>query len=143
MTNKEYYIDKILEVACDGYVIAFDNRINEITECSNLSCKYCKFGCMANANGCYCREARKKWMAEEYVESKVDWTKVAVDTPILVKNHLEEEWERRHFAKYEDGTVYAFTSGCTSWSSSYASTWGGNEVISWKYAKLYEEGGDN
>lgn len=63
----------------------------------------------------------------------VDWSKVAVDTPILVSKN-KTKWERRYFAKYKDGVVFAFRNGATSWSdNSYPSYW--------NYAKL--AGGDN
>ena len=63
----------------------------------------------------------------------VDWSKVAVDTPILVKSHDGESWEKRYFAFFEDGKVNAWMSGTTSWTA-YAA--GG--ATDWKYAKLAE-----
>lgn len=66
------------------------------------------------------------WKREE-----VDWTKVPVDTKVLVRNFKEEEWKRRYFAEYKDGMFYAFNNGLTSWSTS-------NE-ISWREYKLAEE----
>lgn len=66
-------------------------------------------------------------------EPEVDWSKVAVDTPILVKDFENENWLKRYFAKFENGKVYAWNDGRTSWSSTC-------DNISWKYAKLAEEG---
>lgn len=63
----------------------------------------------------------------------VDWSKVAVDTPILVKSHDGESWEKRYFAFFEDGKVNAWMSGTTSWTAYVA---GG--ATDWKYAKLAE-----
>ena len=63
----------------------------------------------------------------------VDWSKVAVDTPILVKNHDGEAWEKRYFAFFEDGNVYTWMGGTTSWTADIA---GG--ATDWKYAKLAE-----
>ena len=60
----------------------------------------------------------------------VDWSKVAVDTPIFVRSSIEEDWSRRHFAKYKDGKVCAWSYGKTSWSEETFSAW--------KYAKLAE-----
>ena len=34
-------------------------------------------------------------------EPEVDWSKVEVDTPILVRNTDNEEWNKRYFARYE------------------------------------------
>ena len=44
------------------------------------------------------------------------WDNVAVDTPIIVSCSGFTNL-RRHFAKYENGTVFFFTSGATSWSA--------------------------
>jgi len=38
----------------------------------------------------------------------VDWSKVEVDTPIFVRNSIEEVWKCRYFAMYENGEVYAW-----------------------------------
>lgn len=45
-----------------------------------------------------------------------DWSKVAVDTPIIV-NELFSVEVRRYFKEYKDGKVYYFGNGHTSWSS--------------------------
>lgn len=61
----------------------------------------------------------------------VDWSKVEVDTPILVKNRIEDVWNCRYFAKYEDGKVYTWCGGRTSWSNVIC-----YEPVNWKYAEL-------
>ena len=66
-------------------------------------------------------------------EPEIDWSRVSVDTPILVRNLENDDWLKRHFAKYENGIVYTWISGYTSWSTL------NNHTISWKYAKLAEE----
>lgn len=63
----------------------------------------------------------------------VDWSKVEVDTPIFVRNSIEEVWKCRYFAMYENGEVYAWQLGGTSWSNVIK-----NSPIAWKYAKLAE-----
>ena len=65
-------------------------------------------------------------------EEIVDWSKVPVDTKILVSDD-GERWTRRYFAKYENGRVYAFYDGATSFTGSNES------LLGWEYAKLYEE----
>lgn len=45
-----------------------------------------------------------------------DWSKVAVDTPVYVKLHKNSGWDKYHFAKYENGKVYCWLSGTTSWT---------------------------
>ena len=63
-------------------------------------------------------------------EPEVDWSKVAVDTPMLVKNSEDEEWRKRHFAKYKNGNVYTWNFGRTSWTEDC--------MTEWSYAKLAE-----
>nr|DAT52303.1 MAG TPA: hypothetical protein [Caudoviricetes sp.] len=63
----------------------------------------------------------------------VDWSKVKVDTPVLVKEHEQDNWEKRYFAYFKDGRVYAWLCGTTSWSTN-----NDEDVMSWNYAKLAE-----
>lgn len=63
----------------------------------------------------------------------IDWSKVPVDTPILVKNHDGESWEKRYFAFFKDGNIYAWMCGTTSWTADVA-----DGATDWKYAKLAE-----
>lgn len=67
-------------------------------------------------------------------EPEVDWSKVEVDTPILVRDNENKEWNKRHFAMYEDETLYAWSDGFTSWTVHR------NSMTKWKYAKLAEAG---
>ena len=62
----------------------------------------------------------------------VDWSKVPVDTPILVSND-NKEWIKRYFARYEDGNVYCWLNGKTSWTAICELSIG-----HWAYAKLAE-----
>lgn len=63
----------------------------------------------------------------------VDWSKAAVDTPILVKQNEQDEWEKRHFAYFKDERVYAWLCGATSWSADYE-----GDTTNWNFAKLAE-----
>lgn len=62
----------------------------------------------------------------------VDWSKVAVDTLVLVSND-NKEWTKRYFAKYEDGNVYCWLNGRTSWTALCELSIG-----HWGYTKLAE-----
>lgn len=64
----------------------------------------------------------------------VDWSKVAVDTPILVRDFEAQTWKKRYFAKVQNGTIYAWDGGATSWSTNNRVTC----IVSWAYAKLAE-----
>lgn len=63
----------------------------------------------------------------------VDWSKVKVDTPILV-SFDGCNWVKKYFAKVQNNTVYAFDNGATSWSVSNVEYC----VTPWIYAKLAE-----
>ena len=67
-------------------------------------------------------------------EHEIDWYKVAVDTPILVSDRKDATWCKRHFAKYEDGKVYAWDLGKTFWTTTAPT-----KITAWRYAKLAEE----
>ena len=129
MTNKEKYGKEILDIACTGDHVVMRKYDNVIVGCRKLGCLDCAF----NTHGKCCNDAIEKWANSEYVEPPVDWSKVAVDTPILVRDSEEAAWGKRHFAKYENGIVYAWSSGSTSWSVSAS----GN-MVGWKFAKLAE-----
>ena len=69
-------------------------------------------------------------------EEVMDWSKVPVDTKVLVSDD-GKEWSRRHFAKYEDGKVYCFNDGYTSFTiADYAYL---SNATPWEYCKLYQE----
>ena len=73
------------------------------------------------------------WLLEDYKEPETDWSKVEVDTPILVRSSDNKEWNKRYFAGYGDGYIYAWSDGCTSWTA-----YNNSDVTEWKYAKLAE-----
>lgn len=126
MTNREKFAEQILDIACGGSKIAVNKATLELTSCYKLACKNCLFS-FGNVD---CRDARKKWANSEYVEPPVDWSKVVVDTPILVRDNSFSKWGKRYFAKYENGIVYAWSNGTTSWS--------GDRCTAWELAKLPE-----
>lgn len=63
----------------------------------------------------------------------VDWGKVPVDTPILVKDDCDDKWEKAYFAKYEDEMIYAWNNGRTSFSARDK-----DDTFIWDRAKLAE-----
>ena len=98
--------------------------------CNNFVIPVIRKGCECLGSCEQCRMLQTLWLMEEYEEPETDWSKVEVDTPILVRTVEGAEWTKRHFAKYEDGMVYVWTNGKTSWT--------GADEIKWKYAKLAE-----
>lgn len=129
MLNKEKYANKIIELAANAGVFVLKN--GEPALCRETKCEDCDFN---KLNSCKCSEYKfREWLNSEYVEPPVDWSKVAVDTPILVRNSEEETWRKRYFAKYENETVYAWDGGKTSWSVGSKL-----RIFDWKMAKLAE-----
>ena len=127
MTNREKFAEQILDIACGGSKIAVSKATLEPIACYELECKDCLFNAHSYV---YCGDKTKKWANSKYVEPPIDWSKVAVDTPILVRDNIFSKWGKRYFAKYENGIVYAWSNGATSWS--------GDRCTPWKLAKLPE-----
>lgn len=105
----------------------------EIVCCGDINCNECLFQGSEVAN---CSQKAFKWADEEYKEPEIDWSKVPIDTPILVSND-KNIWVRRHFATpslpKDNYTVRTFVDGKTSWSSEER-----DFCERWRYAKLAE-----
>ena len=118
MKNYEKYADEIREYnginICSEFI---KPHILEADNCNGIDCQRCAM-------------LQMLWMLEDYKEPEVDWNKVEVDTPILVRCSEDGEWLRRHFAKYKCGAVYVWDNGSTSWT--------GDCVTAWNFAKLAE-----
>ena len=124
--NIEKYKDELIEMGVINLrKLAVIN--DKPVRCEN-QCKECDFG-----DKRYRKLHLKEWLFAEYEEPEVDWSKVKVDTPILVTSSEDEIYLKRYFAKFENGKVYAWQYGATSWTADneYA-------VNFWKYAKLAE-----
>ena len=121
MKNYEKYADEIK--GYDGFNFCRDfvkPHVLKSRGCTNTNCDQCKM-------------LQMLWLLEDYEEPETDWSKVEVDTPILVKFKEDKEWVKRHFAKYENGGVYAWKDSHTSWTSLH-----NDDVTFWSYAKLAE-----
>ena len=125
MKNYERYANEIRKEIgkdegkhfCSEFIMPY---ILKVDSCGDIPCHLCHM-------------LQTIWLLEDYEEPEepeVDWSKVEVDTPILVKNSEKGCWIRRYFAKYENGLVYAWNGGCTSWTE--------DRMRSWDYAKLAE-----
>ena len=128
MTNYEKYRDKIVKSIDDDDLCSkfIDPKVLKPMgkRCSDILCEYC-------------HALMSVWLMDEYKEPekpKVDWSKISVDTKIYVKDNIYNNWIKRYFARYEEGKIYAWDSGHTSWIADDE-----NCATSWKYAKLAEE----
>ena len=121
MKNYEKYAEEIREYKginiCSEFI---KPHILEADNCNGIDCQRCVMIQMI-------------WLLEDYKEPSVDWSKVKVDTPILVRGSEDGDWLRRHFAKYENGIVYTWKDGLTSWTVLHD-----EDVTTWKFAKLAE-----
>lgn len=121
MKNYEKYADEIREYKGNIFCLDFVKpNILKSEDCVDVGCGKCHMLQMI-------------WLLEEYEEPEepeTDWSKVVIDTPILVRQGENGDWFERHFAKYENGEVYAWVDGQTSWT--------GADKIKWEYAKLAE-----
>ena len=127
MTNLEKYAEEIKNYK--GYEFCKDFVKVKILNPLGLKCG---IGCSR------CDMLQMMWLMSEYTEPEepeTDWSKVAIDTPILVRNTDNDEWNKRYFAWYENGTIYAWVNGRTSWAA-----YDNDDVYPWKYAKLAEQG---
>ena len=82
---------------------------------------------------CTCFEEKDQLIDIAEYLGIVDWSNVAVDTPILVSDVKNIGWKKKHFAFFKDGKIYTWPYGVTSWSNNDA-----GRVIGWKYGKLAE-----
>ena len=121
MKNYEKYADEIRGYKGDCFCVDF-------VKPNILKSDHCESDCIK------CRMIQAIWLLEEYEEPKIDWNKIKIDTPILVRNSESDKWFKRYFAKYEGGVVYAWKSGRTSWTEDC--------VIEWSFAKLAETEGE-
>lgn len=125
MTNEEFYKDDLLrEIMID--TLGVNKETGKPAACSYMKCRECFF------EPHDCNKGMEHWLQSEHVE-QVDWSKVKVDTPILVRESEQALWLKRYFAKFKDGKVYAWNGGKTSWSIEDKT-----DMLSWKYAKLAE-----
>ena len=122
MKNYEKYVNKIKEYGGNNFCSMFVEP--HILKSIGLSCGDLTCGA--------CRVLQLVWLTEggDPKEPETDWSKIKIDTPILVRNDESDKWSNRYFAKYEDGGVYAWNFGRTSWTEDY--------MTEWSYAKLAE-----
>lgn len=110
MKNKEKFVKEIVEIACSGEILA--KHDDKLYRCNEVSCVSCDFKSKAGKG---CDYWTRKWAESEYVEYETDWSKVPVDTPVVIRGAVED---RRYFDKLlADGRLVLFPNGRTSWST--------------------------
>ena len=125
MTNKEKYTKEILDILCE--TITHPALTKEgLRECDKTECSDCLFSQMKECEYCF-----RQWLKSEYKEPEIDWTKVPVDTEILVRDLGSVGWLRKHFHSYSEGKINAFSGGRTSWSANSL-----NDYTTWRFAEI-------
>lgn len=121
-TNFEHYKDQMLKMLLVEDRCKFVKRYILSRDCN----------AEPTINCIKCRELTKKWLDEPYVKPqiKINWSKVPIDTPVLVRQEEDDIKLKRHFALYDNGTFYCYSDGATSWSSDDGT------VYDWKFCEL-------
>lgn len=128
MLNKEKYAKEILDIACNGHSLG--KYHGNLCYCLSIDCSDCDFG-----PGSDCSEKILEWANSQYVEHEIDWNKVPVDTPVYVRGDSSNDWDKRHFCKFDsdDKLYYCYFNGKTSWTNK-----GSLNLCGWKQCKLAE-----
>lgn len=86
MTNYESVEpDKVKDIFAEAFAV--NKETGEVLKCFKLPCRLCLF----RGNGC--GDARRKWLDQPAIdpEKDIDWSKVPVDTPVLVWNRIQRQ----------------------------------------------------
>lgn len=125
MTNYESIDpDKVKEIFQEYFAV--DKNTNEVKSCAETLCAECLFYGPGN-----CVKAKSEWLDQPVIdlEKDIDWSKVPVDTPVIVWNS-DSNQNNRYFAGIDGEYFSAYSNGGTSWSSK------GNTYY-WNHCKLY------
>lgn len=134
MKNKKKFKKELYELLVNGDKLAVDSSGNPVS-CDMITCNDCKLCPVIG----FCPEKRKEWLESEYVEPEVDWSKVPIDTKVLVRDFEHDRWTPRYFAGVnKNGQFLVWVNGRTSFTVSPVDTNGVNTTV-WNYIKLYKE----
>lgn len=100
MTNYEKYKELVIRCVLTDSICKLADEAYGNKSCGERTCKECA-------------EFMAEWLKREC--SEIDWSKVPVDTPVIIKD--KDVFTYRHFAKYCYGHVYVYANGETSWTT--------------------------
>lgn len=128
MTNFEKYGKDIIVGLINEHECGINAKNGELIDCNSKYIEDCD-KCLFNGE-CRVEEKIRNWLDTEYYE--VDWSKVPIDTKVLVSSD-GVTWYKRYFAGVlcKTGCPQVFANGADNWSNSLTE--------SWKYIKLYKE----
>lgn len=142
MKNREMYKDKIMKALKDapvedGAICDFmreavfpTQNVTGEEHCRKISCTDCSM-------------VFAFWLDEEYVEPEppkpeVDWSKVPVDTLVMVRKSEDEQWYLRYFRAFAPNHTYKYA----TWEDGRTSKTAGGCFCWWKYCELVEDEDD-
>lgn len=101
MKNREKYKNELMDV------IKMDGRICGFVKKHGI---YRMFGrdkeSFCGETSCVdCSTALQLWLDEEYTEPEVDWSKVPVDTLVMVREYESEAWRLPYFKGIDDSST--------------------------------------
>ena len=133
MKNQKYYEKEILKIAITGQAVAVHKDKLEPMVCSKNVCNDC-LNCGENGRCKKDKEAIAKWMNEEYIDpaERIDWSRIAIDTPILVRNDECNIWERGYFAGIGKDGIFVYPNGTTNFTQSSRE----DKPVVYKHARL-------
>lgn len=117
MINYEKQKTEIDEILERNLWFGVEEETKKVAPCPQMNCFKCLFH--DERDSCHCGLRSMKWLVSEYKEPEIDWSKVPIDTPVLVRHG--DRWLKRHFAGVDDnGQPTAWNLGVTSWSEQNA-----------------------
>ena len=119
MTNREFYKEQILDIACNGSVIAMDKETNELCSCSIMDCDNCLFG------GNDCNTKVREWCNAEYIEPCP-----FKDGELVEVSDNGVNWTLRYFSHINNNMTYKYLVHKDGLKNS-------NEIDGWKYCQKY------
>lgn len=111
MKNYEKYKDFVIDCIKKNDICDLADKLYGTADCSDRRCYKCT-------------ERVADWLNEEY-EPHIDWSKVPVDTPVIVKECSGLE-RKRHFSRYKEGCIepfVCFKDGKTSFTTDLTTDW--------------------
>lgn len=98
MKKREKFAKEILDIACNGGVIAV-TKDNKVVCCRDMNCEQCLFH-KEDFCGCYCNDTERiRWAESEYIEKPTITSKEKMFLDLIVA-----KW--KYLARGEDKNLY-------------------------------------
>lgn len=132
MKNREKYKNELRDVIkMDGSICGFVKKHGVFQMFGKDLDSFCEMTCAT------CGTALQLWLDEEYIESKVDWNNVPVDTLVRVRDREEQEWTLMYFKGISDyDRAHRFMTWCDGATSKTVCD---GCYLRWKYCELVED----